>query len=393
MDTQQLAMAALGEVWGSTVVLDRPESLGGSNRSHVSRYHVVAGGPGDVETVVVKHAVARAGEQYDPTATDGPAVRLFNDWAGLAFLSECFANADDSPFPRFIAGDGTNGLIVMHDIGAGKGLDHYLLGNDAAAAEECMTALFTTLGRVHAATCGKQARYDEIRDALGPRKPEVLDEHIQWHREHPIKGLAYLGVDVQKEFLDEIEECIKVLRDDGPFRVYTHHDPCPDNLLWIDGRVYLLDFEFSGMANAAVDMRYPRAIWPTCWCANRTPGPIIERLEATYRNELIQGCPAAAEDSLFYRQMAAGCAEAAMAMIGQDWMKWCIEKMAKLGDFRVVQQMIARLEGFALVSEQHNQFPIMGAASRAAATSIRSRMPNDFRELPMYMAFRGEDPQ
>jgi len=389
METQQLAEKLLSETWGSAVRLENGQSLGGSNRSHVNRYQVSEGGGGAPASVVVKHAIAGDGEKYDPDAPDGAVVRLFNDWAGLQFLSECFGDAPDIPIPRFIAGDRTAGLIVMHDLGAGKGLDHYLLGSDPVAAEECMLALFSTLGRVHAMSCGKQERYDAIRSALGPQNTQPLEHHIRWHQENQPKGLALLGLDIPAGFLDEIEEFVTVYRGDSPFRVYSHNDPCPDNVLWIDGRMTLLDFEFSGMANAAVDMRYPRAIWPTCWCANRTPGWLIEKLDTAYRSELVKGCPAAADDRLFYQQIAAGCADAGMGFLGQGWLDWAINKGAKLGDFRPAQQVLSRLDGFAQVSEEHNLFPIMGSTAQAAAKAIRSQLPGDFREMPIYMAFRG----
>lgn len=388
METQELAEKLLSETWECAVKLENGKSLGGSNRSHVLRYTVSAASSHVPETVVIKHAIAHGGETYDPDSAEGPAVRTFNDWAGLQFLSECFGGTAGLPVPRFIAGDRAAGLIAMHDLGEGKGLDHYLLGDDPIAAEECMTALFSTLGRVHAVTCGKQTRYDEIRDALGPRKADPLEGHIKWHQENPPKGLALLGVEPMPGLLDEIAEFVTAFRGDGPFRVYSHNDPCPDNVLWIDGRMTLLDFEFSGMANAAVDMRYPRAIWPTCWCANRTPDPIVERLTAAYRAELVKGCPEAADDRLFYQQMAAGCADAAMGMLGQGWLEWSMSKGARLGDFRPAQQILSRLDGFAQVSEEHNQFPIVGRAARNAASAIRSRLPSDFREMPIYMAFR-----
>ncbi len=388
METQELSEKLLSETWGDDIRLKDGRSLGGSDRSHVLRYDVVSAGSDAPRTVVVKHAIAQGGEKYDPEATAGAAVRLFNDWAGLQFLCECFGDAPDIPVPRFIAGDRAAGLIAMHDLGEGKGLDHYLLGDDPDAAEECMTALFSTLGRVHAVSCGKQERYDAIRNALGPRNETPLEDHIRWHRENPPKGLAVLGIEPPAGFLEEIEEFVTVYRGDGPFRVYSHNDPCPDNVLWIGGRMTLLDFEFSGMANAATDMRYPRSIWPTCWCANRTPQPLIERLDTAYRAELIKGCPEAADDALFYRQMAAGCADAGMGMLGQGWLDWCLNKGVKLGDFRPVAQILARLEGFARISEERDQFPVLGKTAREAAAAIRARVPVDFQEIPIYHAFR-----
>lgn len=388
METRELAENLLSEAWEAAVRLGIAEPLGGSDRSNVVRCRVESGGPVEGESIVVKHATTHPGQSFDPKSTDGPSVRLFNDWAGLQFLSECFLEDHDPPTPTFIAGDAVNGLIVMSDMGTGKGLDPLLLGDDASAAEECMIALFRTLGRVHAATCGKQARYDEIRDGLGPRKPDVVDDHIKWHHEHPPKGLAYLGVDVDQALLDEIAGCITEFRGDGPFRVYTHHDPCPDNILWIDKQVRLLDFEFSSMGNAAIDMRYPRAIWPTCWCSARTPSVVVEKVETAYREELVKGCPAAVDDDRFYHHLTSGCADSALSTLGGQWLSWIIEKNARLGDFRACQQTLARLEAFVDISERYGHFPLMADAARSAAVSMRSRLPSDFRELPYYPAFR-----
>jgi len=388
METQQLTERILSETWGTDVKLAEGKGLGGSDRSHVIRYHIDGGGPADIQTVVVKQAALHDGQVLDRTSTSGPAWRLFNDWAGLEFLSECFADVDDIPVPRFLAGDPDHGLIVMTDLGEGKGLDPLLLTGTAVDAEECLTALFQTVGRVHAVTCGKQARYNEIRDALGPRKSDLLSGHIDWHREHPPKGLAYLGVDIGDNFFAELEEAITEFRGDGPFRVYCHHDPCPDNILWIDKRVYLLDFEFSSMGNAAIDMRYPRAIWPTCWCSARTPAEVVERVETVYRAELVKGCPEAADDVRFYRQLTAGCADAALSTLGGEWLSWIVEKNARLGDYRACQQTLARLDAFVDISGRHGHFGEVADAIRAAAVSMRSKMPAEFVELPYYPAFR-----
>ena len=387
METQKIAEDVLSRRWGGPVRLTDGEPLGGSDRSHVVRNHVDTGTV-DIATVVVKHATTRDGEAFDTTSTSGPAWRLFNDWAGLEFLSECFGDIDDIPVPRFIAGDKDNGLIVMTDVGVGKGLDPLLLNGTADEATACMIKLFRTVGRVHAVTCGKQKRYDQIREGLGPRNPSRLEEHLEWHREHPVKGLASLGIDVGEDFLREIDECITEFRGESPFRVYCHHDPCPDNIIRVDDRIYLLDFEFSSMGNAAIDIRYPRAIWPTCWCAARTPADVVEKVEAAYREELVKGCPAAVDDGAFYRQLASGCADAAMSGLGDGRLNWVLEKSSRLGDFRPAQLRLARLDAFVDIAERHGYFPVVADVARRAAVEMRSRLSSDFREMPFYPAFR-----
>jgi hypothetical protein len=388
LETQPAAEQLLSSTWGEEVKLEAGESLGGSNRSHVLRYKFAKAPSNAPETVVVKHAVASGGETYDPDATQGAAWRLFNDWAGLQFLTQCFGASEDMPTPRFIAGDRENGLIVLHDLGVGKGLDHYLLNEGPGVAADAVVKLFRVLGQMHAATCGKLDEYDALRLALGPHPRQPLSEHITWHRENQPKGLALLGITPPAGYLEEVEEFITELRGPGPFSVYSHTDPCPDNTLLIDGQVKLLDFEFSDMGNAAIDMRYPWALWPTCWCVNQLPEAIKRKAVTVYREELIKGCPAATDDRLFTKQLAAGCADTAIPRLAQGHVIWCLDKTAKLGHFTYLQQMLARLDGFAQVSEEYGHFPMMGEMSRVASKAIRLRLPSDFVELPLYPAFR-----
>ena len=388
METQPAAEQLLSSTWGEEVNLETGESLGGSNRSHVLRYKFAKAPSNAPETIVVKHAVAQGGETYDPDAATGAAWRLFNDWAGLQFLTQCFGDAADMPTPRFIAGDRTNGLIVLHDLGVGKGLDHYLLNGGPPEAENATIELFRVLGQMHAATCGKQDQYDALRLALGPHTRQPLSEHITWHRENQPKGLAKLGITPPQGFLEEVEDFVTEFRGPGPFSAYSHMDPCPDNTLLIDGKMKLLDFEFSDMGNAAIDMRYPWALWPTCWCVNQLPEAIKRKAVAIYRAELIKGCPAASDDRLFTKQLVAGCADSALPMLSRDHLQWSIEKGAKLGNFVFVQQVLARLDGFAQLSEEYGHFPLMAEMSRAAAKAIRAQLLPGFQELPLYPAFR-----
>src|SRR4051794_10641576 len=105
MTVQQYARAVeigqqiMSQALQTEVRLQEVEPLGGSDRSHVIRCRVLTASDNAPGSVVVKQALARPDESYDPDSPDGPAVRFFNEWAGLQFLGECFG--DDSPVPRF----------------------------------------------------------------------------------------------------------------------------------------------------------------------------------------------------------------------------------------------------------------------------------------------------
>jgi len=87
-----------------------PESLDASPRSTVYRCAVLAAPRGAPASVIVKRPGGE-GETYDPNVADGPAARLFNEWAGLQFLDRLAG--ERSPAARFYGGDRAAGLVVL----------------------------------------------------------------------------------------------------------------------------------------------------------------------------------------------------------------------------------------------------------------------------------------
>jgi hypothetical protein len=153
----------LSERFAGKVRLSSAEEIRSSHRSRVSRYLVLEGPPGAPQSVIVKQAIAVGREVYDQDRPDGPAWRLFNEWAGLQFLTESCGDA--SPSPQFYAGDRDSGFLVLEDLGTCKRLDQVLLGDDPSSAEATLVAFAATLGRMHAHTLGKQAEYERIRSS------------------------------------------------------------------------------------------------------------------------------------------------------------------------------------------------------------------------------------
>src|SRR5262245_8433512 len=98
-----VAERVLATTFGRPVLLDliqAPE--GGSGRANLRRCFV-RDGPGDAPaSVIVKRVALGPEETYDPAASAGPSIRLFNEWASLEFLTTI---APGELAPRFYGGD------------------------------------------------------------------------------------------------------------------------------------------------------------------------------------------------------------------------------------------------------------------------------------------------
>jgi hypothetical protein len=142
------------------------------------------------------------------------------------------------------------------------------------------------------------------------------------------------------------------------------------------------------IVDAAIDMCYPRALLPTCWCVNRLPAELIQQAEQAYRAEFIKGCLQAVDDAAFYRHLIAGCALVAMRMLASLPLKWIIEKDSRLGIFYSQQKLLARLDNFIEISEEFGLYPQTRNYAHLAAREFRNQLPSTFTELPVFPAFR-----
>ncbi len=303
---------------------------------------------------------------------------------------------DDALAPRFYGGDRRAGLIVIEDLGSGDRPDQLLLGSDPAAAEEAMVELAATLGTMHARSVGRQAEFDRIRDALGRRPPDEGD------RAASLAKALHATVDVlgivPRTGLDaELQALTASIHDPGPFLAYTHGDPCPDNWLRVDGKLRLLDFETGAFRHALLDGVYGRIHFPTCWCVNRSPAHVPQRMEAAYRAELRQGCPEAGDDTLFDRAVVEACAYWTISMC--DWIvqrrSWYeppapMERDHRWGISTLRQRALLRSDILAQTTQELGHLEAIGATFGDIAAKLRTIWPPEAGSMPYYPAFRSE---
>jgi hypothetical protein len=310
---------------------------------------------------------------YDPDSEDGPAYGLLNDWAGIAFLDEL----DSGPWPHFYGGHRPTGVIVLEDLGAAPQIDHILMGEDAAAAESALTAFVKTLAELHCLTAGHTDRYDEIRQGLGSR---VVRDYTGWIKRFGERmekeGFASAALSV------ELEACRSAFAEPGPFKVYTHGDPCPDNCLLIDGRLHLLDFEWGEVRHALIDGVYPWIHFPSCWCVNRLPDNLPEQLMHTYRTALAVGIREAEDDARFGPGLVAACVAGFTNNYGGDALK----KDSQWGISTVRQRYLLRIRTLAKTAEQFG-FSAISDASNLLGDRLDA-LWSDVELMAIYPAFR-----
>ena len=258
----------------------------GGDYKPVLRCHVIPAPSTGPEAVILKYVQQRPGKDR---------LGLFNEWAGLQFLSQL--ELDPPVSPTFYGGDREEGVVVLEDLGAGDSLADVLLGSDAARAEAALLSFARTLGRMQAASIPSVGEYRRLRAELGPPGGEAIIEAstlaTEFERVLGSAGLSLRGAE------EDVEAVIAGIAQPGPFLALVHGDACPSNEQLVDQRVVLLDFATAGLRHALLDGVCGRVPFPSCWCARRLPAHLPPLMEEGYRSELVRGCPAAEDDAAF----------------------------------------------------------------------------------------------
>jgi hypothetical protein len=358
---------------------------GGSQRSKLLRCQVQEGPSAAPTSVIVKYA------NLDPNAPGKPPQAFINEWASLEFLSRLAERGGDRLAPRLYGADRETALLVMEDLGQGESLVQPLLGDDRAAAEAALDAYFRTLGRLGALTHPHTAEYWAIHDSLGPRE-SFAQPTLDGERDSLWRWLTTICDVVKIEPLPgteaDITEAARFNAEPGPFTAFSQSDTCPDNCMRHGDRMRLLDFEWGWVRNALNDGARARSNFPTCWCVHRLPIETIQRVEAIYRAELAKGCPAAADNALFNRELVKACASWSLASfefyteIGTFW-----EQDTTWGTTTTRQRAIARLDLLAQTTAEFGMLEALGATAAALAQGLQALWP-ELEPMDVYPAFR-----
>jgi hypothetical protein len=263
------------------------------------------------------------------------------------------------------------------------------LYGDAAKAEAALLRYSTRLGKLHADTVNKSTLFERLSQSVSAhgRTSATMGADVEKDIQNVQTLIEELGVLPGMAFLQELREMGKAIVNPGPFLVYIHGDPCPDNVFDNDPDLRLIDFEFGYFGHALIDATYARMLFPTCWCANRLPQSMVEKMESRHRAEFVKGCPEAKENSIWEQALVTICGYWLL-----NTLAWHLEPALKedrnWGIAGLRQRILTRLEAFAITAEEFGRFPAVHETAGHLRDTLSKRWP-EIQPLPLYPAFQG----
>lgn len=282
-------------------------------RTALARLDVTAVRLGDViraggSRSVVMHAVAerRSGEPVEVIIklAIGPRDRFVRERTALSLAGDhglpgtvrLLGYCDDAP------------LVVLEDLGDGPSVADLLLADDPVAAGQAVQDWASTVGALQAASAQLgdefRARLREAGrvavDGLEPSLPEPVDLLSGWlsdTTETMEALLRPLAVRPGTPALEELRAITWALGRPGSGAGLVPGDTCPDNALYRDGRLTLIDFEGAAHRHVAWEAAHLLVPWPTCWCSWALPDKVAHRALATWRQTVASAIAQVADDS------------------------------------------------------------------------------------------------
>ncbi len=344
-----------------------------TDRNRLIRCALLDAGPDMPATVMIKRSNTGQGMGLD-------------DWAGLQFVTE---RVPDVPIvPHFYGGDTDEELVVMEDLSDHEGtLRHFLFAQDAVLATTILVESMAVIGIMHAATIGRHHEDQQLRDHLGPHPDTSFPAHRMLGDLALFPAVAScLGVACTTDAHSELDRALIALREPGPFHAYTSGDIAPVNLLRHQGRMRLYDFEMGAYRHALIDGVYPHIRYLSSSDAGCLPPHVKQQAEAAYRRELVKGCPAAADDTLFAQAIVT--ASAGWMAVRTVFLPRVLDEDIPWKAVSHRQRVLGCLDEFALLTETSGYMQALGAVARAMHLRLRSRWSRQVEPIPYFPAFQ-----
>ncbi|MEE2034223.1 kinase [Rhodococcus chondri] len=289
---------------GAPVTLADPVDLGGSGRSVVLRVRVAANPFSLPRTLVLKQVPPSRGAGHVDFRGESTDEQV-------AFLREAvsyqFATAlakDHRPGAELLAYDFDTRLLVLSDLGDATPLATLLRRDDTEAVGNTLMALAQALGRMHAATVGREEDFAALLRRADVRHvgDAVADQAIAGIRGVPELLAAEFGLDVPESVRARAERAAKLFTG-GRFRAFSPSDLCPDNIVVGDDGVQFLDYEWGGFRDATLDVAYALTSFPLCLCAAPLTSERVRAMADAWRAEVVGMWPQLAYDEVLAERL------------------------------------------------------------------------------------------
>ncbi len=374
----KIAEEVLTDLFGCTVQVEVTGQLD-SDQKVVLRCKVVGSLDGQLSHVVLK--------QLPVNETQIEDRWFLNEWAGLQFLTSLPCQLKFGP--RMYGSHRDRNLMILEDLGDHQTLQNVLYGNNAQEAENALVDFGGYLGCMHATTCGRENEFSKIRKSLGLSTLPIDDASRDIRKDMSVlqECLNTLKITPSPEFYSSIEQTEAAMHESGPFRVYTHGDAGPHNILYRDSQLRMFDFEFGTFKHALTDAVCARMAFPSAYRGRHSPPSIIQRFEESYRSELEKGIPEAADQRLFREAIVQGCAHWALTKL-IPWWEFDLKEGLKKGEPSPVgfQKGIAHLRAFVAVSDEFDSLSAIRVTLQNVIGSLLEYCPN-IEQLPYFPAF------
>ena len=275
--TMRVAEALLTARMGAAVELADPEDLGGSDRSVVLRVRVARNPFSLPRTLVIKHSTVPApAGAIDPFAREAASCQLFTA-----------LHLDHRPGPALIASDPTERLLVLEDLGRSATVAGTLMRGEPAVAVRALLDWARALGRLHAATAGREPDFAALLRRLGEHRstdpvreqglaaveglPDLLEDRLATTTPAGVRALARRAAR---------------LLDGKLYRAYSPADLGPDNAVVVGRTVRFIDFESGGYRTALLDAAQLRASLPSSWSGYTIPRRLSDAMVSAWHAEV-----------------------------------------------------------------------------------------------------------
>lgn len=369
--------AALSRIAGDRVAVLSSQHVG-HEWAPVTRLELDRAVPGIGSTVLVKT------RRVDGAGHGGPAY-LRREAAALRTTARSGVTA------RAILMDDAAGVLVQSDLGAWPTLQERLLGRDLAAAARAMTGMATAVGRLHAATLGRDAEHAQHLAAFAA--DVATGQSYAFGREawdEIEQACADTGLPSGSRARHEFGRLLRRAAAPGCGRVLTHLDLNPTNVLLTPDGARLVDFESSGFRHPGIDacfLHYPFPHHSAPWAV--LPEAVVASADAAYRAALSAGGAARILEN--YDQMLAD--GAAIVLIGRlRRLRLIAEADQTPADGRRRRgQIVQQIRTFLRIAEPTHDLSAVQDWLRALVETMVSRWPeSEDPPAPLFPAFAAD---
>ncbi|MGW0251433.1 phosphotransferase family protein [Nocardia goodfellowii] len=294
------AQQLLTKRMGAPVKLSDPMELSGSGRTTVLRVRVSENAFSLPRTLIIKQVRGNAAERR--TGGLAPGVASIDS----AFLREAVSyqfttalSRDQRPGAYLIAHSLPERLLILSDLGENSLLTQQLRSGAEPATRNALMAFAQALGRMHAATVGREADFVALlrRVDVMHRVDGIAQQAETAIAEVPGMLRRELGIEVPGEIAELIVRGNRLFSA-GRFRAFSPSDLCPDNVILNEEGARFLDYEWGGFRDATLDIAYALVSFPGCLCDFELARDRARQMVEAWRSEVVGVWPALADDTV-----------------------------------------------------------------------------------------------